>query len=243
MRKGNKYWMAVICMCALAMAGCEKDNKTMEIKNVTTNRTEKSFYSLEFDEMSPIFSRIKGKSYKDNCTLPLSDLRYLHIMYVGFDGKDHTGEIICNAYIADDLLYIFKELYENRYQLECIELVDNYDANDEESMRANNTSCFNYRYVSFTTLVSKHGLGMAIDINPLYNPYVKEVEGQMSVEPLTGAAYVDRTKDFPHKIDENDLAYKLFTERGFFWGGHWNDSKDYQHFEITTDVINRLYPN
>ncbi|MDY6400253.1 MAG: M15 family metallopeptidase [Synergistales bacterium] len=190
---------------------------------------DNNFYAAEIDDV--IFARIKGKSYKDNCTVPLSDLRYLHVMHIGFDGEPHEGELICNASIAADLLDIFQKLYEAGYQIEKIRLVDEYNADDETSMRDNNSSCFNFRFISRTTKVSKHGLGLAVDINTLYNPYIKTVDGKTYIEPATAGEYVDRAKDFPHKIDENDLCYKLFTQHGFEWGGNWKSVKDYQHFE------------
>ena len=199
------------------------------------------FYSMEFDENSDIFARIKGKSYKDNCTVPVSDLRYLHVKHIGFDGQPHDGEIICNKYIADDLLEIFEALYEAEYPIEKIRLVDEYNADDESSMADNNSSSFNFRFISYTTKISKHGYGLAMDINTLYNPYVKTVDGKLSIEPANAADYVDRTQDFPYKIDENDLAYKLFTEHGFEWGGSWRKSKDYQHFEVPDSVVKKLY--
>ena len=106
-----------------------------------------------------------------------------------------------------------------------------YDADDESSMSDNNSSAFNFRFISHTTKISKHGMGMAVDINTLYNPYVKTVDGELSIEPANGADYIDRSRDFSHKIDHDDLCYKLFTEHGFEWGGDWTHSKDYQHFE------------
>ncbi|MBE5914651.1 MAG: M15 family metallopeptidase [Pseudobutyrivibrio ruminis] len=198
----------------------------------TTNvKDTENFYGIEFTEDSEIFARIKGKSYKDDCTIPVSDLRYLHVLHVGFDGQTHEGEIICNKSIAEDLLEIFEALYEAEYPIEKIKLVDEYNAEDEASMADNNSSCFNFRFISHTTKVSNHGAGLAIDINPLYNPYVKTVDGALSIEPANGAPYVDRSADFPYKIDETDLAYQLFTAHGFTWGGAWSSSKDYQHFE------------
>ena len=190
-----------------------------------------------------IFARIKGKSYKDNCTLPLEDLRYLHVMHKGFDGETHEGEIICNAYIAADLLDIFMKLYDAGYPIEKIRLVDEYNADDETSMRDNNSSCFNFRFISHTQVISKHGLGFAVDINTLYNPYTKEVNGKRILEPATAGEYVDRSKDFPYKIDHSDLCCKLFTEHGFEWGGDWKSAKDYQHFEVPDIIASKLYPN
>ena len=208
------------------------DNTTGEDRMTTTNvKDTENFYGIEFTADSDIFARIKGKSYKDDCTVPLEDLRYLHVLHVGFDGQPHEGEIICNKAIAEDLLEIFEQLYEAGYQIEKIKLVDEYNAEDEASMADNNSSSFNFRFISHTTKISKHGSGMAIDINPLYNPYIKTVNGNLNIEPANSTPYVDRAADFPHKIDETDLAYQLFTAHGFSWGGAWTTSKDYQHFE------------
>ena len=70
---------------------------------------------------------------------------------------------------------------------------------------------------------------------------MKIVNGKRSVEPANATEYVDRTRDFPYKITKKDLAYKLFTEHGFEWGGAWKNSKDYQHFEVPDSVVKKLY--
>lgn len=196
------------------------------------------FYVSKIDD--EIFARIKGKSFKDDCTLPREDLRYLHVLHKDLEGNTHEGEMICNVYIAYDVLDIFMKLYDANYPIEKIRLVDEYDADDETSMRDNNSSSFNFRFISHTTKISKHGLGLAVDINTLYNPYVNK---KQEVEPATAGAYIDRTKDFPYKIDTHDLCYKLFTEHGFEWGGHWKNVKDYQHFEVPDRISAILYPN
>jgi LAS superfamily LD-carboxypeptidase LdcB len=198
------------------------------------------FYVSEITD--EIFTRIWEKSFKTDCTVPREDLRYLHVLHVDLAGETHEGEIIVNRHIADTVLDIFRQLYEAGYPIEKIRLVDEYDADDETSMRDNNSSSFNFRFISHTTKVSKHGLGLAIDINTLYNPYTKVVDGERIIEPATGEPYLDRAADFPYKIDHDDLAYKLFTEAGFEWGGDWTDRKDYQHFEIPTNIIALWYP-
>ena len=203
-------------------------------------RDEKGFYVAKID--NTLYHRIKGKSYKDDCPLPLDDLRYLHLLYKD-NGVTHEGEMICNVYVAAALLDIFQKLYAANYPIEKIRLVDEYDADDEMSMRDNNSSCFNFRFISHTTKISKHGLGLAVDINTLYNPYIKYVDGQRVLEPATAEKYLDRSKDFPYKIDENSLPYKLFTEHGFEWGGNWSSLKDYQHFELPTTLTEILYPD
>lgn len=180
--------------------------------------------------------RIVGISYSEEGSdeVTLDELRYLNVLYNDFEGGVQTGELICHKYIAWDLLEIFEELYRSGYRFEEISLIDAYDGDDTLSMEHNNTSCFNYRVVDGTDHLSKHAYGLAIDINPFYNPYVvynKDGSGETYISPKGSEVYADRTKDFPYKIDENDLCYKLFTEHGFTWGGNWNSSKDYQHFE------------
>jgi hypothetical protein len=102
----------------------------------------------------------------------------------------------------------------------------------EASMLANNTSCFNYRRKAHMSSVSRHAYGEAVDINPLYNPYYRvTAAGARIVEPASAAPYVDRSADFPYKIERGDLCHRLFLEHGFHWGGSWTRSKDYQHFE------------
>ena len=197
--------------------------------------SDENFYKKEIN--SAIFNKIKGKSYKDNCTIPLSELNFIHILHIDVEGCIHEGEMICSKAIADDLLEIFQALYEANYPIERVRLVDEYNADDETSMNANNTSCFNYRTISGTNKVSMHGRGLAVDINPLHNPFhlVKD-NGSVHVEPADGAAYLDRTKSFDYKIEADDLCVQLFKEHGFEWGGDWAVKgyklyKDYQHFE------------
>lgn len=194
-----------------------------------------NFYKKEIN--SAIFNKIKGKSYKDNCTVPLEELNFIHILHTDVEGRVHEGQMICSKAIADDLLEIFQALYEANYPIERVHLVDEYNADDEASMSDNNTSCFNYRTISGTNKVSMHGRGLAVDINPLYNPFhlVKD-NGSVHIEPAGGAAYLDRTRSFDYKIESDDLCVRLFKEHGFEWGGDWAVKgyrlyKDYQHFE------------
>ena len=223
------------------VSAAEKNLSNEKISVTEKENFEKGFYVKKIDD--EIFARIKGKSFKDDCILPVEDLRYIHVLHKDLDGKTHEGEMICNVYIAYDLLDIFQKLYAANYPIEKIRLVDEYNADDETSMRDNNSSCLNFRFISHTTRVSKHGLGLAVDINTLYNPYVKEVDGKKILEPATAEKYTDRTKNFNYKISHEDLCYKLFKEHGFEWGGDWDDRKDYQHFEIKSDIVKILYPN
>ena len=179
-----------------------------------------------------VFLRMQGKSFKNDCTVKRSDLRYLQLSHYDANGKEHVGELVCNKAIASDLKEIFQELYKRHYPIQRMQLVDDYDADDEQSMRANNTSCFNFRRIAGSTKLSKHSQGLAIDINPLYNPYVKrQANGTLIVQPANATCYADRRKAIPYKIERDDLCYRLFIKHGFKWGGAWTRQQDYQHFE------------
>ena len=178
------------------------------------------------------FRRMAGKSFPADCTVRRSDLRILHVLHVDADGHEHEGEMVCNKAIASDLLDIFRRLYEASYPIERMALVDDYDADDEQSMTANNTSCFCFRTVAGSNRLSKHAQGLAVDINPLYNPCVrKKKDGTTTVQPRKGRVYADRNRKSPYRIVQGDLCHRLFREHGFTWGGSWRSVKDYQHFE------------
>ena len=172
-------------------------------------------------------TRMQGKSLPETARIGFDELRYLTLYHYDFDGHIQQGEMVCNKAIAHDLLCIFRTLFAEAYPINSIRLVDDFDASDEASMQANNSSCFNYRTIAGSWRLSQHAFGMAVDINPLQNPCVKGSR----IRPSTATDYVDRSKNFPHKIDENDLCKKTFESYGFRWGGRWRSVKDYQHFE------------
>lgn len=156
----------------------------------------------------------------------------LHLKYVDFEGKTQQGELICNKAISKDLREIFDELFKAKYPIERIRPISEYGNDDERSMQANNTSCYCYRTIEGSSKLSKHARGLAVDVNPLYNPCVKRKrDGTLLVQPSTGKPYVNRGKAFKYKITQQDLCYRLFVKHGFKWGGAWRSLKDYQHFE------------
>lgn len=183
---------------------------------------------VAFTAMSLVCSGISAQSIKSG----LPQLDTLHVLHIDFNGQSREGVIICNKAITKDLQEIFAELYRQRYPIEQIRPISEYNNNDESSMQANNTSCYCHRTIANSTKISKHASGLAIDINPLYNPCVRRMKnGSLHVEPSTAKPYVDRNKKFKYKITKHDLCYRLFIEHGFSWGGSWRSLKDYQHFE------------
>lgn len=179
-----------------------------------------------------VWERMQGGSYRPNKFVGRSDLRHVRVLHYDLDGTVRVGEMVCNRLIATVLVEVFRLLFDARYPIQSMLLPDEFGADDEAQMRANNSSCFCYRAVSGSAALSRHAMGLAVDINPLYNPYVKVLPGgKRRIQPATAAAYCDRAAVFPCKIDESDLAYRLLTARGFVWGGSWRSVKDYQHFE------------
>ena len=180
-----------------------------------------------------VFQRMLGKSFPEDCKLNKEDLVYMKVKHYGFDGKIHVGELVINSKIHYAVEQVFSGLLELKYPIEKIKLIDEYDANDDSSMKDNNTSAFCYRTIAGRTTLSKHALGLAIDINPLYNPCITyNKDGSIKkVEPEEGRPYIERDASDPRRITKDSAIYKLFTENGFIWGGDWNSLKDYQHFE------------
>lgn len=194
-------------------------------------RVDSFFRAQEISDS--VFAVMQGKTYPKDCPVRRSDLRYLTCLHTDVKGNTMVGELVVNQKIADKVLSIFRKLYEAHYPIERMRLADNYDGDDERTMTANNTSAFNFRYVSGTHSISKHGYGMAIDINPLYNPYIHTTKtGVKRIEPAAGKPYADRSKTFDYKLEAGDLCHRLFKEAGFRWGGDWRTMKDYQHFDM-----------
>lgn len=176
---------------------------------------------------------MEGRSWQRGCPVGRKQLRYLTLPH--YDGHGHVlmGEMVCNAAVAKELVDIFRQLFLQRYPIERMELIDNFNGDDEASMSANNTSCFNYRPVVGGRKLSRHAYGMAVDINPRYNPFVRTIKGRQVVSPANGQDYADRSTAVsnPYRIEANDAALKAFTRRGWRWGGNWRTRKDYQHFQ------------
>lgn len=193
-----------------------------------------------FFTSSPIDSALlyrmqKGGSYPDKCPVPLSELRYLRVLHYNYQGHVQIGELVCNRRIQEDLLSIFRDLFDAEYQIEQILLIDEYGADDEASMANNNTSCFCYRPIAGSKQLSLHSQGLAIDINPLQNPCVHYTsDGRFrKIQPDTDVArqFIRRDSNADHLINASDLCYRLFRAKGFTWGGSWQRVRDYQHFQ------------
>ena len=169
-------------------------------------------------------------SWREGCPVPIDDLRILRMDHWGFDGAEHPGELVVHRDVADAVLGVFRRLWDARFPIERMVLVDEYGASDDRSMEANNTSAFNCRTVAGTTRWSEHSYGRAIDLNPVQNPYVSS-SGRVS--PPNGGPYADRNRQDAGMVHGGDVVATGFADIGWGWGGTWRNSKDYQHFSAS----------
>lgn len=172
--------------------------------------------------------RMDGVSWENTERCPdFSELSLLTLSHYSFDGATHTGQMIVSAEMAAEVCDIFRELYDAKFPIEKIRLIDEYEADDNLSMDDNNSSAFCFREIAGTDYLSNHSFGLAIDINTLQNPFVS---GE-TVTPEAGRDYLDRENVRPGMIVKGNVCYEAFVSRGWEWGGEWDTPKDYQHFE------------
>ncbi|MEX2292625.1 MAG: M15 family metallopeptidase [Acidimicrobiales bacterium] len=179
--------------------------------------------------VTPVTAAELGASWHEGCPVPPEELRALDLSIWNFDGAVRQGRLVVHAAYAERIVAAFGAMFSERFPVERMTPIDAYDGDDQASMRANNTSGFNCRFVAGTSKWSEHAFGRAIDLNPLVNPYVKG----SSVDPPEGAAYADRRRDDPGMIHGGDAAVRAFAAQGWKWGGYWSNGKDYQHFSAT----------
>jgi hypothetical protein len=167
-----------------------------------------------------------GSSWHEGCPVPLGRLRLIRLTYWGFDDEPHRGRLVVHRGWAHEVVEVFERLYSGRFPVRRIRLVDRYGADDRESMRHDNTSAFNCRFVAGTTTWSQHAYGRAIDLNPVENPYV----AGSHVSPRRGRRFLDRSDVRPGMVVDGDLVWRAFRDIGWEWGGTWTSAQDYQHF-------------
>ena len=183
----------------------------------------------------------KGTIAKE-APVQLDRLRIVQVQYVDFDGNTKDGSIIVMDAVAESVKNLFKELYSKKFPLERVELVTNYDGDDDRSMAANNTSSHNYRKVAGTTRLSLHSYGTAIDINPVQNPYIlfDEKSATTTYLPPNSLPYANRMikrLDKPDQVGYAEEVVDVFARHGFYWwGGYWDTPIDFQHFQLDRDV-------
>ena len=179
-------------------------------------------------------SQRKGESLlnttlRNECPVQRKDLRTVVVKYHTETGEQAEGILVAHHRVASDLLYVFDELFKAKYPIHRIVPASYYDGDDNQLMKRNITSAFNCRRTTDGVAFSNHSLGAAIDINPLWNPYVKGKK----VLPPEGKQFAKNrtTSKQPGLIKSDSKVVSLFKDLGWTWGGDWKKLKDYQHFE------------
>jgi hypothetical protein len=177
-----------------------------------------------------IRSWMRGVSWRVGCPVPMSDLRLIRLLYWGFDREAHHGRLVVHRRVADEVARLFGRIYNVRFPIRRMRLVDRYGANDRESMEHDNTSAFNCRWRAGQPGVwSMHAYGKAIDVNPVENPYLQGAR----VRPPAGRRFLDRSRARPGMAVDGGVLVRAFESVGWKWGGRWSGSRDYQHFSTT----------
>ena len=166
-------------------------------------------------------------------------LRLVRFSYVGFDGSPHDdGELVVLDAVADHVLEIFVTLRSRAFPIASARLMNRYNGDDDASMARNNTSAFNVRRVEGTSSMSLHAYGVAIDLNPIQNPYVERAAQGIEISPPAGTAYVSRQNRRPGMAE---AVIDVFAHHGFAqWGGYWPRGIDYQHFQVGRRLASQL---
>lgn len=186
-----------------------------------------SFHS-SIEPISPaIFAEMKGASWHEHerCPAP-AELALIRMNHWGFDGKVHAGELVVAAQVASEVVDIFERIFAARFPIGQMVRVDVFGGDDPASMDANNCSAFNFRLVAGTSTLSHHALGLAIDINPVQNPWLRDDR----VLPPAGRDFRDRGNVRPGMIVRPGPVTDAFDAAGWDWGGDWDGYKDYHHF-------------
>ena len=170
-------------------------------------------------------------SWHVGCPVSPAQLRRLRLTYWGFDGRAQTGTLVVNARAVSPLTRVFSRLYAARFPIRRMRPIDAYGGSDERSLDADNTAAFNCRYAvaSGPKHWSVHAYGLAVDVNPVENPYLEAGR----VHPRAGRAYLDRSRYRRGMAVRGRLLVNAFASVGWPWGGRWTGSPDYQHFSST----------
>jgi hypothetical protein len=184
------------------------------------------FSSSIHDVPEAVRARMWNKSWRDDPRCPgFDELSYVEVAHVTFDGDVARGELVVAAALAPRAVELFRRLYQLGFPIRQLKLVDDFDADDDTSMAADNSSAFNFRVIAGTDVLSQHALGRAIDINPVENPWRRPDR----VLPPAGVAYADRTQVRPGMFVRPGPVVATVDELGWEWGGDWRHALDDHH--------------
>lgn len=203
-------------------------DRRLQARDVLPAPTDGAFHWSATPVSAAVRARM-GETYKTGCPVALADLRYLTLVFRGFDGRAHTGELVVRATAVARFVAAFRRLFALGFPLEEMRLPGTRDMTERPTGDGNDTAAFVCRPARGQTRFSAHAYGLAVDVNPFQNPYVK---GDL-VLPELASAYRDRTWERPGMFLRGSAAVHAFTDNGFTWGGSFSRPKDYQHMTLT----------
>jgi hypothetical protein len=156
----------------------------------------------------------------------VDELRYITVSHHGFDGEVHTGEMIVNAAEADGVVEVFRQLFAAQYPIEQMRVIRAEEVDDHPTGDWNETTSFVCRPAVGSSNWSQHAYGLAIDVNPFHNPYLR---GDLVI-PELASSYTARDDARVGMIFDDDVVVEAFADIGWSWGGDWNTLKDWMHF-------------
>jgi hypothetical protein len=168
----------------------------------------------------------RRSTWSAECPVKLSDLRYVTVSFLGFDGRGHTGELLLHQTVAADVVTVFQQLYTVGWPIEQMRITSPADLNAKPTGDGNDTSAFACRPVRGSKSWSQHAYGLAIDLNPFHNPYV---DGS-TVLPELSTSYADRSRRLAGMNLPGSPPVNAFKAIGWGWGGDYSSKKDWMHF-------------
>ncbi len=174
-------------------------------------------------------SVLRRSTWQPGCPVGADDLSYVTLSFWGFDEEPHTGELLVHRDVAQDVSRVFKVLYQQLFPIEEMRITTKAELDAAPTGDGNNTGAFVCRPARGSTSWSQHAYGLAIDVNPFHNPYVKDE----LVLPELASAYMDRGWERPGMVLPDGAVVRAFEAIGWGWGGTWTSSKDWMHFSST----------
>jgi poly-gamma-glutamate synthesis protein (capsule biosynthesis protein) len=156
------------------------------------------------------------------------------VRYRDFSGREQVGNILLHNLVADTVHDFFVQALALRFPIHSVIPIqdERFNGDDALSCAANNSSGYNDRLITGSSLISKHAIGCAFDINPQQNPYIRYEHNEPIYTIPEPAEYNPST---PGTLNSEHPLVSYMKERGWTWGGDWTAESgriDYQHFEI-----------
>ncbi len=224
-------FLLILLLCSLLIKSCKQKQITdLKIPIIELNTLDTLVDAdFQWNELKKVFQEHYIEKYPKQMVeinAILDELTLIEVPYYGFDYQIHKGQLICNQMVESELISIFNELFELKFPINSVKPISEFQFEDTLSMQANNSTCFDYRLKVMKNGLSKHAHGLALDINPMQNPYFHRTK----TEPKNHQSELSIGRIRTHE-EMSKKVIIIFKKYGWKWGGSWKSAKDYMHFE------------